>query len=293
MNNLSISRAYVLITPVKNEEKFIGETIESVITQSVLPLEWVIVSDGSTDQTNEIIARAADQQSWIKLISLPPREARSFASVVHAIDMGIKAITVDNYEYIGLLDADVRFERDYFKQVIDRFINSPKLGLAGGVVVDVPAKKVSIPRNRVDVPGAVQFFRREAFEQLGGLLPIPEGGWDAMTCVGIRMLGYETRLFTDLVVEHLKPRNIAEGGALARNWQYGVRDYVLGYHPMFEFLKCISRLWERPKIIGSAMWLAGYCAAILKRRPKFICGELLKHLHSEQLSRLKQQYLRK
>ena len=97
-----------------------------------------------------------------------------------------------------------------------------------------------------DVPGAVQFFRRECFESLGGLIAIPEGGWDALTCAVARLRGYETRLFTDLIVDHHKPRNIAHGGHLRRLWQMGVRDYGLGYHTLFEFVKCCGKLHHRP-----------------------------------------------
>jgi biofilm PGA synthesis N-glycosyltransferase PgaC len=279
---------YVIITPVRDEEAYIGETIDSVVGQSLRPIQWVIVNDGSSDQTEEIVQKAAIQHSWIRLASLAPRAERSFSAVVHATEAGVCALTVADYRYIGLLDSDVRFEKDYFKKVIEHFEASPGLGLGGGMVVDLGQRKNRLPRNCQDVPGAAQFFRRECFEKLGGLIAIPEGGWDALTCVRARMLGYETRLFTDLVVDHLKPRNIAEGGVLRRKWRMGIRDYALGYLLLFEVFKCIGRFWMYPPIAGATAWLAGYFGAGLSRRKRLIPDDLLRFNRAEQWKRLKQ-----
>jgi glycosyltransferase involved in cell wall biosynthesis len=279
---------YVLITPVKNEESFIGETISSVIAQTRLPLQWMIVNDGSTDRTEEIVREAISKNSWIKLISLPLGAERSFASVVHATELGVRALDVDGYQYIGLLDADVKFEPEYFERIIRSFENFPGLGLGGGMVVDPGHRKDRLPRNRHDVPGATQFFRRQCFEALGGLFAIPEGGWDALTCVHARMLGYETQLFTDLMMDHLKPRGIAGGGILRRMYRMGVRDYALGYHPIFEVVKCFSRMGEHPLIIGTVAWMAGYFGACMSRRKRLIPEDLLRFYRAEQWDRLKQ-----
>ncbi|MBV8277178.1 MAG: glycosyltransferase family 2 protein, partial [Verrucomicrobia bacterium] len=199
-------RQYVLLTPVKNEESTIGITIESVVKQSVLPTEWIIVSDGSTDRTDSIVDDAAQTHQWIRLIALAVRPTRSFSAVVHATETGVKALISTDYRYLGLLDADVRFGPNYFERLIGHFEQEPKLGLAGGMVVDVGSSKQRVPRNLEDVPGAVQFFRRTCFDSLGGLLAIPEGGWDALTCAKARMNGFGTRLIPELVVDHLKPR---------------------------------------------------------------------------------------
>ncbi|RJQ80682.1 MAG: glycosyltransferase family 2 protein [Desulfobacteraceae bacterium] len=279
--------AYVLITPVKDEEALIGETIASVISQSILPLQWVIVCDGCTDRTEEIVRAATECCSWIRLICLPQRAERSFAAVVHAAEAGALAITVKDYHYIGLLDADLRFGPDYFERVIERFETNPRLGLGGGMVVDLGQPKDRSPRNRLNVPGAAQFFRRKCFEDLGGLIAIPEGGWDTLTCIQARMLGYETRLFTDLVIDHLKPRNISKGGMLRRMWQMGVRDYALGYHPVFEVFKCTGRLAKYPPVVGAVAWLAGYLAANLMRRKRLIPHNMLRFSEAEQLGRVK------
>jgi glycosyltransferase involved in cell wall biosynthesis len=275
-----------LVTPAKNEELTIGVTIASVVNQTVRPVQWIIVSDGSTDRTDEIIAAAASINPWIRLLRLPPRNQRSFAAVVHATEEGIRQLTVDDYEYLGLLDSDVRFQSGYFERVIGCFESSPGLGLAGGVVIDVGQPKDHLPRNRQDVPGAVQFFRRSCFEALGNLIAIPEGGWDALTCARARMAGFETRLLTNLIVDHLKPRNIGEGGMVRRRWQLGVRDYALGYHPLFEAVKCASRFFSAPAYLGGSIWWAGYCCAAIQRRNRLIPQDLLEFIRNEQKKRL-------
>ncbi len=278
---------YVLITPVRDEAATIGLTIESVLKQSVLPSEWVIVSDGSTDITDEIVRQACESHPWIRLLPLAPRPGRSFAAVVHNTETGIRYLSCGDYGYLGLLDADVTFQADYFEQLLKRFGVNPKLGLAGGVVIDVGLPRDRFPKNRNDVPGAVQFFRRECFDRLGGLIPIPEGGWDGMTCAMARMNGYETRLFTDLVVDHLKPRNISEGGVVRRKWQMGQRDYAAGYHPLFETVKCIGRLADAPPVVGAMAWWVGYCMAFIKNRHRVIPQAVVEHVQQEQWQRLR------
>jgi hypothetical protein len=160
------------------------------------------------------------------------------------------------------------------------------------VVIDIGLPRDRFPRNRQDVPGAVQFFRRECFERIGGMIPIPEGGWDGMTCAMARMHGFQTRLFADLVVDHLKPRNVSEGGVVRRKWQMGVRDYAAGYHPVFELVKCISRLKDKPLIIGACAWWIGYCMATLQRRKRVVPQTVVTYVRNEQLARLSRVFRR-
>ncbi|MBL6911119.1 MAG: glycosyltransferase family 2 protein [Pirellulales bacterium] len=281
------SAAYVLVTPVYNEQAYINHTIASVLSQTILPAEWIIVSDRSTDRTDEIVKEAARERPWIKLIRVEDNNGVAFERVVLNTEKGVASISVHDYSYLGLLDADVAFQEDYFEHLMGEFSQDPKLGLAGGVAIDIGRPKDQFPRNKHDVPGALQFFRRECFESLGGLLAIPEGGWDCITCVTARMNGYKTKLVTDLVVDHLKPRNISQGGTLKRRWQMGVRDYVLGYHPLFELLKCTSRVTrERPILLASVVWFIGYLTATLQRRKRTIPKSLLAYIQKEQMNRL-------
>jgi poly-beta-1,6-N-acetyl-D-glucosamine synthase len=280
------TRSYVLVTPVKDEASTIGLTIASVVRQTVLPREWVIVSDGSTDGTDEIVGASSRLHEWIRLLPRGPRPDRSFAAVVLNTLAGIRALNCHDYEYLGLLDADVSFQDDYFEQLLNRFEANARLGLAGGVVIDSGAPRTRLPRNRVDVPGAVQFFRRTCFDSIGMLFPIPEGGWDAVACAMARMRGFETQLMIDLIVDHLKPRNISQGGPIRRIWQIGVRDYAVGYDPIFELVKCVGRVNEQPILLGSVSSLCGYFTAALQRKARVVPSYVVAHLRREQRQRL-------
>lgn len=279
--------SYVLVTPVRDEAATIRRTIKAVLEQTVLPREWVIVSDGSRDGTDELVLDAATKHPWIRLLPLAERPGRCFAAVVHNTQAGIRHLEFRDYHYVGLLDADVTFQRDYFEQLVCRFQAYPTLGLAGGVVIDVGLPRDRFPVNRFDVPGAVQFFRRSCLERIGGLTPLAEGGWDSLTCAAARMQGFQTRLFTDLVVDHLKPRNISEGGVIRRKWQMGVRDCALGYHPAFEALKCANRLKDPPFIVGAVAWWIGFATAYMRNRPRIIDPQMVAYIRHEQGCRIR------
>ena len=229
--------SYVLVTPVRNEQATIGITIESVLRQSIQPAEWIIVSDESSDHTDEIVAQYAAKHEFIRLLRLTRRPERNFASVVFATESGIRALRTKDYKFLGLLDGDIRLPEKYYEEMLRRFSNDPTLGLAGGIVVDFYAGRHHPgPQSLREVAGAVQFFRRECFESLGGLVAVPEGGWDTITCVQARRCGFKTETFPEIEVDHLKPRNIAEGNRIKRTWQMGIREYALGNHPLFEMI---------------------------------------------------------
>ncbi len=278
---------YVLVTPARNEEATIGITIESVVAQTVLPVEWIIVSDHSTDRTDEIVQHYQSMHCFIRLLRSEGCSERSFSSVVHATEAGVRAIGSKNYEFIGLLDADVRLGRKYYETLVGRFLANPKLGLAGGLVLDiVNGRQLNGRQYLGDVAGATQFFRRECFQSLGGLVAIPEGGWDAITCLQARSNGYITATFPDLVVEHLKPRNVSGGNVFRRNWQLGVRDYALGGHPIFELAKCIYRISDHPPVIGAALRMSAFFWSTVTKRRRTIGFKILEAVRQEQARRL-------
>jgi glycosyltransferase involved in cell wall biosynthesis len=279
--------SYVLITPVRNEESTIGTTLESVVRQTIPPLEWVVVSDESTDRTDEIVHHYADKYPFIQLLRLTRRPQRSFSSVVFATEAGIDALSYKDYDFIGFLDADIRLTETYYADIMMRFAANLKLGLAGGLVVDcVGGRRVCNKQSLRDVAGAVQFFRRECFDLLGGLIAIPEGGWDAITCLQARLRGFSTQTFPAIQVDHLKPRNVAEGNITRRFMQLGVRDYALGNHPLFETGKCAYRCLEQPYLIGGMMRFAGYLWCCITQRKRMLSPEMILEIRREQLSRL-------
>ena len=122
---------YVLITPARNEAATIELTLKSVVGQTVRPVRWVIVSDGSTDGTDEVVNKYATQHDWIELVRMPERKERHFAGKVHAFNAGYAKVKNLKYELIGSLDGDISFDQDYFAFLLDRFSEVPRLGLAG------------------------------------------------------------------------------------------------------------------------------------------------------------------
>jgi poly-beta-1,6-N-acetyl-D-glucosamine synthase len=278
---------YVLVTPVRNEERTIEITIKSVLKQTVTPREWIIVSDQSTDQTDVIINRYVQELPWLRLVSLKDRPSRNFASVVFVTEVGISALQTRDYAFLGLLDADISLPADYYARIMEYFAADPRLGLAGGLVVDiVNGQRLRSRQSLQDVAGAVQFFRRDCFETLGGLVPLPEGGWDTITCVRARMNGFTTATFPNVTVDHLKPRNSAEGNLFRRNWQFGIRDYALGNHPLFEMVKVCARCLDFPPIIGSIFRLMGFGWATVSSRKCNLPADVMNYIRREQLARL-------
>src|SRR5208282_3029060 len=194
---------YVLITPARNEAEFIELTIQSVVAQTIRPARWVIVSDGSTDGTDEIVRKYAAHNPWIELVRMPERRERHFAGKVHAFNAGYAKLEGVKYEVIGSLDADISFDEEYFSLLLRKLAEDATLGLVGTPFKDGPNpiydyRFVSIEH----VSGACQLFRRECFEEIGGYVPVKGGCIDHIAVVSARMMGWKTRTFTDKVCLH-------------------------------------------------------------------------------------------
>lgn len=163
--------SYVLVTPARNEERYIEGTLKSVVQQTVRPLRWVIVSDGSTDRTDEIVGRYSREHSWIELARMPAREERHFAGKVHAFNAGYARLQGLEYDCIGSLDADITFDEGYFEYLLGKLADNPRLGLTGTPFregnTSYDYRFVSIEH----VSGACQLFRRQCFEEIGGYVP--------------------------------------------------------------------------------------------------------------------------
>jgi hypothetical protein len=170
---------------------------------------------------------------------------------------------------------------------MQRFAADPNLGLAGGLVVDcINGERFRSVGSSRDIAGAVQFFSRKCFDSLGGLVAVPEGGWDAITCAQARMNGFKTQTFEDIEVDHLKPRNIAEGNIARRFWQLGIREYALGNHPLFEVVKCGYRCLERPVLIGGFFRFVGYFGCCVSQKKRMVSPDIVRYIRQEQLRRL-------
>jgi glycosyltransferase involved in cell wall biosynthesis len=283
---------YALITPARNEEKFIDDTIRSVIAQTVRPVRWIIVSDGSTDGTDEIVARHAAQHPWIELARMPDRRDRSFAAKATCFNAGYAHLMPDSFDLIGNLDADITLTADYYEFLIGRFAADPRLGVAGTPYVetsDDPGRH-SYSHRFADlnhVSGAAQLFRRECFAEVGGYTPIRGGGIDWVAVTTARMNGWTTRTFLERVCFHHRKMGTADRGAVRARFMHGREDYALGGHPAWQLLRAAFQMKNRPYVLGGLALLAGYSWAMIRREPRPIPQALVRFHRVEQTARLR------
>jgi biofilm PGA synthesis N-glycosyltransferase PgaC len=282
------SSTYVLMTAAKNEAEYIQRTIESVIAQTQKPLAWVIVSDASTDGTDAIIEKYISKEPFIQLIRKDEKEGLpGFASKVKALKIAYASLAHLSFDFIGNLDADISFGREYYEGILEKFEEDPRLGLAGGVVFDRCANewKRRSPEKDHYVSGAVQFFRRACFEAVGGYPPLKDGGEDTVVAVKARMAGWKVAMFSEFSVFHHKQSSEARG-ALADRFREGVMFYTLGSHPLFELGKSVLRMKERPYLLGGTARALGYFTALLKGEDRVVDKEFVRFLRKEERNRL-------
>jgi biofilm PGA synthesis N-glycosyltransferase PgaC len=278
---------YIIITPAHNEEVFIEKTIRSMINQTIRPLRWIIVNDNSIDRTREIVEQYVQQYDFLQLVNIKRSGDRHFGNKVRAFNQGLAEAQVFDYQYIGNLDADISLKKDYFEKLLDEFDKDLALGVAGGMVSTcIDGKFVSQEVALDSVAGAVQLFRRECFEQIGGYLPLPQGGIDAAAEVMARMNGWRARTFPQLRVLEHRRTGTAKVGPLASKVKEGLRLQSLGYDFLFLCLRCVYRLMDRPRIIGSIAVLFGYLQGMIMRNPRALPPNVVEYLRAEQRGKL-------
>jgi glycosyltransferase involved in cell wall biosynthesis len=279
---------YVLITPARNEEAFIEKTIESAAKQTILPLKWVIVNDGSTDDTGNKVRRFLGKYPWIELIEFPVRKERNFAAKVFAFNAGQESVKNLDYEVIANLDADTSFDADHFEFLLNEFRKNPRLGVAGTIFKeDGYSSETDSFEGENHVSGQCQLFRRQCFEEIGGYRPNKAGGIDWMAVTSARMMGWQTRSFREKWFFHHRKLGTAERGRLKSSFSYGEKDYYLGGHPVWEALRVAFRMTRKPYLIDGAALGSGFLWAFLSRQKRAVSKELMKFHRKEQMQKLK------
>ncbi|MCP5064831.1 MAG: glycosyltransferase family 2 protein [Ignavibacteriae bacterium] len=281
------SKKYILITAAKNEQDYIEGTITSVIKQSIKPILWIIVSDGSTDNTDEIIKSYANKYSFIKFIRTEAKK-RNFTSKVHVLNMALSTIEKNNYDFIGILDADITFQEDYYEKILEEFDRDPKLGLAGGEFFDIiDGKRFRVMKSSMSVRGGIQLFRKECFNQLGKFVPLKNGGEDVIMEVSVRKNGWKAMSFDHQMLDHHRLTGTAGWGLYEAKFKEGILSYSMGYHPLFQLLKSINRLRERPYIISGILHFLGFVVANIRREKRIVSKDFIQYLRNEQIERIK------
>jgi biofilm PGA synthesis N-glycosyltransferase PgaC len=279
--------SYVLITPARNEADYIELTLKSVVSQTVRPLKWVIVSDGSTDGTDDIVRKYAANNSWIELVLMPQRRERNFAGKAIAVSTGRKKLGEMQYDVIGNLDADVSFDPDYFAFLMDRFAENPKLGVGGTSFregnLSYNYEFVGIEH----VSGMCQMFRRACFEDIGGYAAIRSGGIDLIAVLSARAKGWETKTFIEKSFVHHRSQGGALHTGLRERLNMGRKDYLLGNHPLWEIFRSVYQMAHKPYLIGGFLVLASYMWNLIRGVERTIPPELMAIRRSDQMKRLK------
>jgi len=281
-------KPYVLVTAARNEEDFIELTIRSVVAQSVKPQMWVIVSDRSVDGTDEIVRSYAKTYGFIQFVRNDTQRERNTAAKVEAIRLGIKALGETEYAYIGNLDADISFGETYFETLLQHFEKDNKLGVIGGRIflTDQRGGMIEDYGSTDSVAGAIQFFRRDCFNQIGGYQPIAGGMEDGVAEITARYHGWKTRSFKGLPVIHHRELGTVGRSIYRARFTEGLTEYVVGYSFTYHAIRAFSRLFERPFLIGTVLVLSGYIWGLLSRQPKVVANPIVRFMRREQMTRL-------
>ncbi len=276
----------MILTPVKNEEKFLVKCVESVLKQIIKPQKWIIINDNSTDGTDDIIKKIMSRFDWILGINNSDKQKSSIRrmggqAVIH---LGLDRLNVDNYDFIVRMDADVLFPSSFFSDIFKKFEKNPKLGIASGVCY-VNEKGILIEEKnpRFHTRGPLKVYRTDCFQNINGL--DPEEGWDTIDEIKANMYGWQTRSFTDLKVIHLRKTQTASG-VLRGQRNIGRTSYYVGYHPIYAALRAFKCMFKKPYIIGGFYLLFGYLEGYVKRWPVIEDKAFIKYIRIQQLNKL-------
>ncbi len=286
---------YALITPARNEESFIEGALRSVVSQTIKPEKWIVVSDGSTDGTDDIVKRYAQRHSWIELLRMPEHRDRSFAAKASCFNAGYEKLKDSKVDLVGNLDADITFDPDYYEYLLSKFAAMPKLGVAGTPFVEDVSQihNHSYGHKFADlehVSGACQMFRKACFEEVGGYTPIKGGGIDWVAVTTARMKGWQTRTFVEKVCFHHRTMGTASRGPLMARFQHGQEDYYVGGHPLWQVLRGIFQMKRKPYLLGGLFLIFGYFWAMVKKVQRPIPPELIAFHRAEQMARLRKMF---
>jgi biofilm PGA synthesis N-glycosyltransferase PgaC len=260
------ARAYVLISPCRNEADYMRRTLDSVVAQTVTPACWVIVDDGSTDETPAILAEYAARHDWIKVVAKPDRGHRAVGpGVIEAFYAGLDTVSVSDYPYLCKLDLDLDLPTGYFEGLMARMETDPRIGTCSGKpYMRRGSALVSERRGNEMSAGMTKFYRTACFEQIGGF--VHEVMWDAIDCHKARQLGWRAISWDDpeLRFEHLRPMGSSQQSIYTGRQRHGFGQYFMGSDPFFYAATCVFRMAEPPYVLGGLAMAQGYLGAWLR-----------------------------
>jgi poly-beta-1,6-N-acetyl-D-glucosamine synthase len=280
---------YVIITAARNEAAVMAHTLTSVVAQTQPPDRWVIVDDGSTDETPALVQEYAQRYPWIELVRMPPRAERHFAGKAFAVKAGLEALGGRPYDVVVNLDADVSFEPDYMEFLLAKFAADPRLGVAGTPFTQVggyDSTRDSFEGENY-VAGPCQLFRAACFDDIGGYVANRAGGVDWIAVMTARMKGWTVTAFPERRFHHHRSMGTAERGEVSALFSYGEKDYYLGGSPLWQVCRVVFRMAKPPLVVGGLALLAGYTWAAMRRVERPVSPELVRFHRREQMKKLR------
>ena len=278
------TRDYVLISPCRNEADFMRRTMDSVVAQTVTPALWVIVDDGSTDETPNILAEYASKHAWIKVVPKPDRGHRAVGpGVIEAFYAGLHAVEPLAAPYLCKLDLDLDLPPRYFEILMQRMEQNPRIGTASGKpYIRRGDELVSERRGDEMSVGMTKFYRKACFDDIGGF--VHEVMWDAIDCHKARQKGWIAVSWDDpeLRFEHLRPMGSSQTSIWTGKRRHGFGQYFMGSDPLFYLATCVFRMAEPPYVFGGLAMLQGYLAAWMRGDRQLDDPELRKFIRAYQ-----------
>ncbi|MBD3788303.1 MAG: glycosyltransferase family 2 protein [Sphingomonadales bacterium] len=270
------TRRYALITPCRDEAQYMRRTLDSVVAQTETPALWLIVDDGSTDATPEILAEYAAAHDWIRVVRKPDRGARAVGpGVIEAFYFGLDQIDMGGFDYICKFDLDLELPQRYFAILMDRMEANPRLGSCSGKPwFTWNGRPVSEKCGSEMSVGMTKFYRVQCFQEIGGF--VREVMWDAIDCHKSRQLGWQARAFDDpeLAFEHLRPMGSSQKSVYTGRMRHGYGQYFMGSSFWFFTASCLFRMAHPPYVTGGLASWWGYVRAALKGLPQLPDPEL-------------------
>jgi poly-beta-1,6-N-acetyl-D-glucosamine synthase len=267
------SRRYLLISPCRDEAQYIRRTLDSVAAQSVQPTAWVIVDDGSTDETPAILEEYAERLPYLRVVQRTDRGRREVGpGVIAAFYAGLQTVCLGDFDYLCKLDTDLDLPVRYFELLMQRMESDPRIGTTSGkpwfvhprsgrLVPEICGDEMSV--------GMTKFYRVDCFVEIGGF--VREVMWDGIDCHRVRMLGWiaESMDSAALRFVHLRPQGASQIGIWTGRLRAGFGQYFMGTSALYYLVVAVYRLPAHPAVIGSAAMLWGYLRSWLKDLPRY------------------------
>ena len=283
-----MNRGYLLISPCRDEARYMRQTLDSVIAQSVRPAKWVIVNDGSTDETPEILAEYASRHDWIQIVTRTDRGRRSVGpGVIEAFYAGYETVNPDDYDYLCKLDLDLRLPPKYFEILMQRMTANPRIATCSGkAYIEKGGRLVYEGHGDETSLGMTKFYRVSRFREIGGF--VREVMWDGIDCHSCRMKGWIACSWDEpeLRFIHLRPEGSSQQSVYAGRMRRGYGQYFMGTGFLYMAASAIYRMNEKPYVSGSLAMLWGWVKSAIQRKPRYENAEFREFLRRYHLRAL-------